>query len=685
MGLALLGAAMVAASCAEISPDELAERYRPSDVDTPGTLPPPSTTLATVDPDDIANTPSTDGRPPRATPLEPSFGGCPFEPGPYDVECGTILIPEEDDDAVLPIEIAFARFRATDPDPAADPVVYLHGGPGGAILLEAGLFARAVVDPFIARRDVILYDQRGAGQSSPLPECFEAWDLDDGFYSSNTPHDDLRSDYTELLTECADRVGGRDTIDFTEYASATHADDFVDLVRALGYEQVNVYGNSYGTRLAQTILRDHPEPVRSVILSGVYPIEANLVGATPSSFESGFQAIAAACAATPSCDRELPDPVGSLQAQVVALDQDPPTFEVPFDDQTSYPFVLAGDDLINILHGLLYSIDGAALIPDLLIDLEAGDRSRLERIAPDGIYNTSDVGGYLGVQCREEAPFTTPDELDRASRSDTIWDRINLPPGLLSSDLIEVCAAWEEFGVADPSENDPVTWDQPTLILSGGFDPITPPVWAEAVAARLPNAALAFSPDRGHDADEGPCAAGLMTEFVETADATLDTSCTLDFPLPYITATNVREQNRNRIELSESIFDIDPGPDTDWIDMLLPDWVFDFYDDEEAYWRNLDVYDSTLIVVRAGSFSPDELTFYLPFETLKVDFVSTERPSSVSPGWTRSVYDTVSYDIVSYQTTGTPLMNISVIALPDDLDVLETDAVIPMVNSVVLG
>lgn len=677
MWLALLGAALMSAACAEITPDELASRYHAESE----TLSAPSSTPAPTDSDIVDNIPSTDGRPPRAVALTPQFGSCSFDPGGYDVDCGMIVIPSETT-GIEPIELAFARFNATGTAPVTDPVVYLHGGPGGAVLAEASGFARTIVEPFIEDRDVILYDQRGAGESSPLPECVEAWDLDDLFFGSNVPHTELRDDYTEALSACATRVTDRSTIAFTEYASATHADDFLDLVRALGYETVNVYGNSYGTRLAQTIMRDHPQPVRSVILSGVYPIEANLIGSTPAAFESAFAAIAEGCLAVPSCADDLPDPVATLRDTVAALDANPPTFDIPFDDVSTFPFVLSGDDLINILHGLLYGIDGAAMIPDLLIDLDAGDVDRLERIAPDGIYNTSDVGGYLGVQCREEVPFTTEAERERSDRDESIWERINLPPGLLSADLIEVCDAWASFGVADPLENEPVTWTQPTLILSGGFDPITPPEWARTVARRLPNAALAFSADRGHDADEGDCAMGLMASFVDSPNPSLDTSCTLEFDVPFVTTTNVRQQDRNRIVLAGSVFDIDPGPETEWIDMLLPDWEFDFYEDEEAYWRNLDPYDSTLIVLRSGPFDPDELTWYLPFETTSLTFAATDLPASVGAGWNRSRADTVSYDIVSYVSTGTPEMNISVIARPEDLDELEKTAVMPMVNSV---
>ena len=117
-------------------------------------------------------------------------------------------------------------------------------------------------------------------------------------------------------------------------------------------------------QIAQTVLRDHPEFVRSAILSGVYPIEDNLIGSTPAAFEQAMLEIFAACEADPGCDELLPDPVATLEAWVDRLDIEPAV--VPD---------------VNILHGLLYSADGASLIPDLLIDLEAGDRDRLERLA----------------------------------------------------------------------------------------------------------------------------------------------------------------------------------------------------------------------------------------------------------------------------------------------------------------
>ena len=486
----LLVLSPLAAACSSVSQQDLAERYGGGTNDAGD-----ASTLPALEPGD---TPPTDGRPVRSTPLQPSWGACPFDEDEIEVECGRITVPS-DDPAVDDIQIAFARFNA-ERNVADDAVVYLHGGPGGSVLADANWLYTVLVEPFIAERDVIIYDQRGAGESTRV-------------FDATATANFLRRE--EALAVCARRIQRQSDLDLSAYGSAVHADDLVDLVRALDYRKVNLYGVSYGSRLAQTVLRDTMEFVRSAILSGVYPIEDNLIGSTPAAFEQAMLEIFAACEADPGCDELLPDPVATLEAWVDRLDIEPAVVPLPWDDQSSFSFNLAGDDLLNILHGLLYSADGASLIPDLLIDLEAGDRDRLERLAVAGFSDPSDVAGYLGAQCREEVPFTSPADRALAEQQTTMWDRINLPPGLLGGDLIEACQPWTEIGTADPIENEPADWPQPTLVMSSGI-------------ARLPNATFAFATDRGHDADEGPCAVELMSSFVDDPTAALDLSCLYD-------------------------------------------------------------------------------------------------------------------------------------------------------------
>lgn len=680
---AVVVSALITTACGSLSPEELADRYRAPDVanlrleqsSEPDTATEPTVTTAP----DSTPTGSPEGRAPRPEPLVADYGDCWFDPDPYSVDCGWIHIPS-DSPGVDPVRISFARFNAERAD-AADPVVYLHGGPGGAVLELADLLAPSIVDPFIEGRDVIVYDQRGAGESSPLPLCREAWGLDTRFYAAGEPHADIEKAYFASLRRCAERVERRDDLDLADYNSAVHADDLLDLIRALGYPSVNLYGNSYGTRLAQTMLRDHPEPIRSVILSGVYPIEENLIGSVPETFRAALEQVFAACTADPACASHLPDPWSALDTAVGQLDVDPVEITVSTADLPAFDQTIAGDDLINLLHGLLYAADGAALIPDLLVDLGNGHTGRLRRIGPDAIYDTAGVLGFMAVECREEAPFTTPSQAAEAERLDTPWHRINLAPGLVGGLLLDGCPLFPSIGEAIELENDPVTWQQPTLILSGAFDPITPPWWADAMAARLPNATLASFADRGHDADEGVCAFELMSGFVIDPSAEPDLSCVTD---DAVALTNTPEILVSPLDgsLRPSTFDVDPGAGSLVLDMRLPEWEVDIYATEEAYWRGLDAWDPTVIVVRSGSWAPEEVTWYIDGGDA-YGFVEEAASAGVSSRWTRRILEGPGLDAVSYVIDEPDFaINISVVAMPHEIADLERAILVPIVNSV---
>ena len=687
---AVTAAALLATACSSLTPEELADRYREPDLanlrlDEGLAAPDVDRDSTPTDTDEpaITSAGSPEGRSPRPEPLTAESTDCSFDPGRYTVECGWIQIPSETP-GVDPVRLSFARFKASASDTHDDPVIYLHGGPGGSILDAAGLFASSIVDPFIDSRDVVLYDQRGAGESSSLPLCREAWALDDRFFISDERHADIADAYLEILARCAGRFERRDDLALDEYNSATNADDLLDLIRALGFDTVNLYGNSYGTRLAQTMLRDHPERVRSVILSGVYPFEENLVGSVPGTFRSALDEVFQACVDHPRCGEHLPDPWSSLESIVTRLDSEPIEITVPNGTIAGFPFQVGGDDLIALLHGLLYSASGAALIPDLLIDIENDHTNRLLRVGGDAVYDTAGVLGYLAVQCREEAPFTTADEATEANRSDTLWHRVNLPPAVIGNLVLGACPLFESIGVADPLENEPVTWDQPTLILSGGFDPVTPPWWAEQVAARLPDATIASFADRGHDADEGFCAIGLMRRFVDDPHAPVDIGCSTDGDAPDL---NVRpEITHSPLDagLRAATFDIDPENSARRVPMQLPEWPVDRYLVEEAYWRDLDAWDHTVVVVRAGRWDESEVLFYV--DALARDgYRTAEHVGDVSDRWMRREYDTSSLDAVSYiiEEEGFS-MNVSLVALGVEIDDLELAVLVPIVESIEL-
>ena len=645
-----LAIATLAAACSEVPAEELEARY--DEVADGGATRLPATPDAAVD--DVP---------------------CPFPTdGLGTVTCGEVVV-DPGTGEVDEVIVAYAHFESfAGAGAAADPVVYLHGGPGGDIVETADLIAYAVVDPFIRERNVIVYDQRGAGLSSPLPRCTEAARLEDEFFTDATPHTALADDYVTILRDCGVELGADPSLDLTAYDSATHADDLVTLLDALGLGSVNLYGSSYGSRLAQTVLRDHPERVRSVIMSGVYPIEENLLGATPGTFRDALDAVFAACGADPECSTALPDPWAALTAVVAQLDATPVEMGVPINDRKQLTVRVAGDDLVNALHAALYRRDSAAMIPDLLIDLGDGDTSRLERLAADSLTDLADVGGYVTVQCAEEAPFTDGAEIAAAATGDDVVDRIDLPPGLIGADLLEVCSGWP-VGEPDPVENTPVTWTQPTLLFSGGFDPITPPHWAAAMAERLPDAVLVHSNDLGHDSDESLCAQRIMADFVAEPSIAPDLGCTTPDTLPTIDVNAVRWRPETEWTLTPDRVDLGTGGA---VEVQSPDWFDVPLDAGRRWWRDLDTLDLTSLTIVPGPASPDVVTDSFDVQGARGDL---EVGGDAPPGWTRAEFRTAGMDAVLFERTGSSPVTVALAAYDDELDALVANVLEPVVAS----
>jgi pimeloyl-ACP methyl ester carboxylesterase len=244
---------------------------------------------------------------------EPEYerAACPFVPPEnIEVECGTMIVPEDRADPLGNIVlIGVATFRATGRRPQPDPIFFLNGGPGSYTLETWGedysfnyLFA-----PFIEQRDVVLIDYRGVGSSEPNMFCDEVLD-----YTFDTLDDALTDaqatdSYTAAVNACRQRLIDFEGVNLRMYNSAVFAQDVADLRRVLGYDVINLFGVSYGTRLALTMLRDQPEGIRSVILDGVYPPQVDRSAENLPNVNRALEALFTACAASRECDAEYPD------------------------------------------------------------------------------------------------------------------------------------------------------------------------------------------------------------------------------------------------------------------------------------------------------------------------------------------------------------------------------------------
>ncbi|MBL8164130.1 MAG: alpha/beta hydrolase [Anaerolineae bacterium] len=433
-----------------------------------------------------------------------------------NVDCGILYVPEDRSDPNSPtIELAFAILYAPAEEAQPDPVIYLAGGPGGNAVDEISGWLDV---PYLQDRDLILLDQRGTGYSFPSLNCPEIEESEEG-----------------ATQACRDRLIS-EGVNLQAYNSAANAADVADLRVALGYEEWNLYGISYGTRLALTVMRDYPEGIRSVIIDSVYPPEVNSWEEYGQNTADVFDRLFAACAADAGCDAAFPDLWAVFYNTVDALNAEPAAYTgVDPETGSGVDLSLSGTDLINRLFQLMYSTESIPYLPwmiyevangnfNALDDLESGAIFEQERSRQEPGEDISDSEGMnLSVECQEEVGF-----LDE----DTALANVPAEPVGLSDNSIEAiqgtfndCQIWG-VAPADPIEMEPVVSDIATLVVAGEFDPITPASWAESAASYLANSFFFVFPGGGHGViDMNECSQGIMQSFLDDPTLEPDASC----------------------------------------------------------------------------------------------------------------------------------------------------------------
>jgi pimeloyl-ACP methyl ester carboxylesterase len=227
------------------------------------------------------------------------------------VICGRVEVPEvHGNPDSRRIALAFAVLRAHTQSPAPDPVVYLHGGPGGGAVRDLWSVVVPIFDQFRARRDLVTFDQRAAGISSDMVTCLDTLGANivslmaPGALPETTPE-------IELFAQCMDEIRAKSG-DITAYNTTQNALDTQALMRALGYPEWNLYGISYGTQLALEVMRSAPEGTRSVVIDSVFPTDVRGYDENIKPLQEAIQATLDQCAADPACAAAFPDLEGTL-------------------------------------------------------------------------------------------------------------------------------------------------------------------------------------------------------------------------------------------------------------------------------------------------------------------------------------------------------------------------------------
>jgi pimeloyl-ACP methyl ester carboxylesterase len=274
-----------------------------------------------------------------------------------------------------------ATYPARSPEKRADPVIYLAGGPGDIAPLDVNALIAA---NFIRDRDILVVSQRGTMFSEPALTCAAVDDfarelLGLRFYSEATKSAHLAA------TEACNRELAATGADLSAYNSTENAADFADLRKVLGFTTWNVYATSYGSYLAQTLMRDHPEGIRSVVLDSVLPTTYTIPGnwwITHAGFDNLFQA----CAAETACNAAHPHLEKTFTGLVNKLEAEPLTTTVA-DPATGkhLKIVLDGGALVDWLRNQNYAVPLLRAAPDLIGGLAAGRPEAIEASSCPGL------------------------------------------------------------------------------------------------------------------------------------------------------------------------------------------------------------------------------------------------------------------------------------------------------------
>ena len=352
-----------------------------------------------------------------------------------EVACGTIAVPENwaiSDGRQ--IEIAFAVLISPSPNPQPDPIVYLSGGPGESALSGIGGYA-TVFEELRKDRNIILFDQRGTHFSSPLQcstyaldayieqesEPAEAVEEED----SDVPFgplpdaiklmDQARATVAEGVQRCFDELQATG-VDLSQYNSWASANDTVALMRALGVEQYNLYGISYGTRLALVLMRDHPESgIRAVVLDSTFPPEIRGFEQYPALVHEVVMQLFAACFRDTACNTAYPDLKARFQQLIEQLRENPVL--------TSEGDTIADRDIVEFIKLVAQKAELGAYIPLIIEQLENGDTTAIEAIASGSLF--SDESEDATPESEEPAPEIMPTPAPGEDEADALMSGIN--------------------------------------------------------------------------------------------------------------------------------------------------------------------------------------------------------------------------------------------------------------------
>jgi pimeloyl-ACP methyl ester carboxylesterase len=442
--------------------------------------------------------------------LEPCFIGAPGSGVHTAAHCGRLSVPENRQQPDRQIELNIAVIKSGSSEKRNDPLLLLAGGPGqGAVDTFAGLVKS--MGALLPLRDVVMVDQRGTGDSNPLRCEITAED----FEAMNELDPEALRTWTK---ECHQSLDA----DTRQYTTAIAIDDLEAVRQALGYEQWNLYGGSYGTRKALTYMKMYPATIRSVVLDAVVSQDEALGVSHEANLQSTLSRIFERCEKDPACGEAFGDAEQQMWKFLDQLNEQPITLRLQNSTTGEYEtVVMTREYAVLALRMFAYSPETMGLIP-LLVSLANNGQPETMAAQAQMVMNSLNQGLNnaleLSVSCAEDVPFMpTTSNGTNSLFGDNLFELMRMR-----------CEEWDSVPV-DESFKQPVTSDIPTLLLSGEYDPVTPPAFADKTMQTLSNAQHLVAKGQGHIVGTRGCMPKIVAAFIKQPETELDTACMDDF------------------------------------------------------------------------------------------------------------------------------------------------------------
>ncbi len=451
--------------------------------------------------------------------------------------CGTLTVPENRNDLTegnvqLPVAIIPSATQPAEPD----PILYMAGGPGTDAISQAQILVLVGLNQ---KREIIIMNQRGNNDTQPKLTCPEI----DQFYikAVNLPYDDPATGtmHVAATKACHDRLMAQG-LDLSAFNTSESTADIADLRTAMKIDQWDVYGLSYGTDVALSLMRDHPDGIRSVIIDAVVPPSAASLGWTWTNANEAVNHIFRACANQPTCASQYGDLSSQFAAQVQLREATPLHINVPapFDNTKNVDVTLDGGALVNWIGSVPDPAVPIPSIPAAIQQLVQGQPTQIAEArafgADPAAVGIIGYGLFFGVICSVWVPFEPQSQI----LAQGLLAFPNYPQSVLSQPALlpfmsEDCQVWN-VPAAPATVRQLVISTIPTLVMASSFDGKTSPQWAINVAGTLSASATVVIPGAGHGAlfafglpDDSPArprAKQVVATFLANPSAP-DTSC----------------------------------------------------------------------------------------------------------------------------------------------------------------